>query len=586
MVLVSMDYCYLTEGVKASETDHTDNVAARVSMTMLVMIETLCRSVWAYAVQSKGATEDWLSEQIVKDLETIGLRDERLILKADQESSITDIQRAVARMRKGYGTAIEQSRVGDSNSNGRVERAIQDVKGLTRTLRSALEENIKAPIRLDDAVVPWMVRHAAHLINISRIRADGRTAWQKMKGRRSNGSIQEFCEAVLFKVPKTHRRVGSFEDRWELGCWLGCVSRSGEQLVGTSQGVYKVSAVMRRPPGERWCTELVQGIKGSPAEPIPGSGSRHITAFAKKAQDETSKDAVYIPAPEPTEEPEVRAAKVCKQDVETHGGSERCPGCKALKHGTYRAKNIPECRQRFERILQQYARAKQRFDKAHERRMEGITRKAMAMQAQVEETETQDTNEKASTQDNAAAGGRGGGSGSAGSGATAAQRRGEVQAQNERELQAGMKASLETSTTAAVGSEKTNAEEEADDSGRQLATESTLRGTKRVAEEDLDDSERTQAKVVEETTQTDKSVTKGVKRKDENQDDAARNRDRADDMSSLEQAKSTHPGATHTGEKFTQGELEWRHIGSGVFARTFPKANKLVTTTKNGPPIQ
>ena len=106
-----------------------------------------------------------------------------------------------------------------------------------------------------------------------------------------------------------------FEDRWELGCWLGCVARSGEQLVGTSQVVYKVSAAMRRPPGERWCTELVQGIKGSPAEQIPGSGSRDIIAFAKKAQDETSKDAVYIPAPEPTEEPDVRAAKVCKQDV-------------------------------------------------------------------------------------------------------------------------------------------------------------------------------------------------------------------------------------------------------------------------------
>ena len=64
---------------------------------------------------------------------------------------------------------------------------------------------------------------------------------------------------------------------------------------------------------------------------------------------------------------------------------------------TYIAKHIPECRQRFERILQQDARAKQRFDKAHERRMEGITRKAMATQAEVEETEAQDTHEKVST---------------------------------------------------------------------------------------------------------------------------------------------------------------------------------------------
>ena len=52
------------------------------------------------------------------DLETIGLKNDRLILKADQESSITDVQRAVVRARDGYGTAIEQSRVGDSNSNG------------------------------------------------------------------------------------------------------------------------------------------------------------------------------------------------------------------------------------------------------------------------------------------------------------------------------------------------------------------------------------------------------------------------------------------------------------------------------------
>ena len=54
--------------------------------------------------------------------------------------------------------------------------------------------------------------------------------------------------------------------------------------------------------------------------------------------------------------------------------------------------------------------------------------------------------------------------------------------------------------------------------------------------------------MVEETTQTDKSVTKGVKRKDENPDDAERNHDREDDMSSLEKAKSTHPGAIHTVE--------------------------------------
>ena len=115
-----------------------------------------------------------VSEQIVEELETIGLTNEILIFKSDQESSITDIRRAVAKMRRGYGTAIEQSRVGDNNSNGRVERAIQDVKGLTRTLRSALEANIKGPIRLDDAdgAQSWSgaakVRHRSRLPDLDR----------------------------------------------------------------------------------------------------------------------------------------------------------------------------------------------------------------------------------------------------------------------------------------------------------------------------------------------------------------------------------------------------------------------------------
>ena len=53
-------------------------------MTVLVMVETLCHSVWAYVVESKGASEEWAIEQIVEDLETAGLSGERIIVKADQ----------------------------------------------------------------------------------------------------------------------------------------------------------------------------------------------------------------------------------------------------------------------------------------------------------------------------------------------------------------------------------------------------------------------------------------------------------------------------------------------------------------------
>ena len=201
IVRVAMDYCFLSEDVVAESSDHGQAESAKTVLTVLLMVETLCHSIWAYACESKGASEAWMVEQMVEDFQTVGLTNERLILKSDQENSIKELQRAVAEARAGHGTAIENSRVGDSNSNGKVERAIQDFKGLVRTLRSDLESKIGRRIRLDDPIVPWMVRHAAHLINVSRVRHDGRTAFQLMKGRRSNGKHSPFIEIVLFLIP-------------------------------------------------------------------------------------------------------------------------------------------------------------------------------------------------------------------------------------------------------------------------------------------------------------------------------------------------------------------------------------------------
>ena len=59
-----------------------------------------------------------------------------------------------------FGTGIDNSSVGDSDSNGTIERAIQDVEGQTRTLRAALEERVQERGDLDNPVVPWMVTRA------------------------------------------------------------------------------------------------------------------------------------------------------------------------------------------------------------------------------------------------------------------------------------------------------------------------------------------------------------------------------------------------------------------------------------------
>ena len=170
-----MDYGFIKEDQTAIEDEHGASEVARVCMTILVMVETLCNSVWAYSIEGKGAASaDWLAPKIVEDMNTIGMANERIIAKSDQEPAIVQLQHEVARLRKDAGTAIENSRVGDSNSNGAVERAIREVKGMTRTLRCHLEEKLgkKDQARRPDRAVDGQAR------SIPDHEMQGRPRWE------------------------------------------------------------------------------------------------------------------------------------------------------------------------------------------------------------------------------------------------------------------------------------------------------------------------------------------------------------------------------------------------------------------------
>ena len=67
---IIFDYGFLKENVTLDAEGGT--VAARASMTLLVMTETQCDSVWIYAVEGKGTlTEAWLAPKICEDLATV-----------------------------------------------------------------------------------------------------------------------------------------------------------------------------------------------------------------------------------------------------------------------------------------------------------------------------------------------------------------------------------------------------------------------------------------------------------------------------------------------------------------------------------
>ena len=84
---------------------------------------------------SKGAAnKPWVVKQILHDLDTIGLSQERIIIQKDQEPAITGLTAELARQRKA-ARASEESRVGDSNSNATIEVAEQEVQNMVRRFR-------------------------------------------------------------------------------------------------------------------------------------------------------------------------------------------------------------------------------------------------------------------------------------------------------------------------------------------------------------------------------------------------------------------------------------------------------------------
>ena len=138
---------------------------------------------------------------------------------------------------------------------------------------------------------------------------------------------------------------------------------------------------MRRAPDQRWSAEMIEGIKGTPAEPNPGSGSDVIPTYARKREEKTTEQ--YKPAS--MEVPQVRPVYIYKSDVETHGPTPGCKACQAIGlnrpgHSTGGYPHTPECRQRFEEIL--HSTGSERMRRADER-----MRSARAHAAEEEEME-------------------------------------------------------------------------------------------------------------------------------------------------------------------------------------------------------
>merc|ERR1711973_507294 len=121
----------------------------------------------------------------------------KFVLKTDQEPAIMELKDAVRRSRTEE-IIPEESPVEDSRSNGYIERAIQEVQGQVRTIKSAVEGRYKEEIAPDHPAIPWMVTHAAGTLNRYQVGKDGMKEYRRLRGENHEVKVAEFGECVLY----------------------------------------------------------------------------------------------------------------------------------------------------------------------------------------------------------------------------------------------------------------------------------------------------------------------------------------------------------------------------------------------------
>ena len=606
-----LDYAFLNDEVLEVNEGNGQEEGVAMTMTMMVMVETLCDSVWSYATNGKGhASDPWLAKKIQQDLATVGVGATRIVIKSDTEAAIVELRREVAKSRGDVPTGFDDSRVGDSNSNGKVERAVREVKGLIRCFRSCLQDKLQEVIPLNAPIMPWIVRHAGYVITRCKVHECGRTSLHRMKGQKTNRPMIPFGEVVLFKLPKTKRRLGDLEDRFEKGVWLGLTVQSGENIVCSGGVVYRTGSIMRRAPDQRWSPDLVKAIKGTPAEPNPGSGSSNVPTYAKR-DEQTSGERYEAPPEAPV--PQIRQVRIYKNDVIEHGGTDNCKACQAIAlnrpgHSTGGHAHSGECRLRFEALFREagsvrMAKADSRMDEATYRASE-----AAAEPTAAEEEEKMD-------EDDAAAAAPAADNDEVPVRAPLLQRGtmpgGRVEGGREppqRGTRPGGVADPAMLPSPALPGQPM----------QKFQSPSSPRespGKKRSASQDLEDGSHDQGRpasssgIGSRSSATTSTTTKRAPPAEDPEDERPHAFRCTDELSAcpafdadipiMKLAKSilrqpdvvgsrsvmSHPGPVIPEREITAAERQWNDIGSGVFAKTFSGVDRLITTTRGGPPI-
>ena len=251
-------------------------------LPVLAVKDSASGSVFAHGAPGMAIATGEYGEHTVKavvnDIDSLGYK--RILLKSDQQPSIKVLQQRVKEAWTGE-VVKQNSPVASSQSNGRAEKAIRDLEGHLRTLKLALDSRLGLCVPTDAPAIRWLVEHSADFTSRFRVGRDGKTARERIIGKRNLLNVAEFGESV-FHLPLDRDRgqTAELDPKLQVVIWLGLERSTNEAKIGTPSGVLRARTVRRRLEAERWRADDVLTVAGTPWNPVPGTDASRMRTAA------------------------------------------------------------------------------------------------------------------------------------------------------------------------------------------------------------------------------------------------------------------------------------------------------------------
>ena len=115
----------------------------------------------------------------------------------------------------------------------------------------------------------------------THVGSDGRTAVERIRGRRGRDLMAEFAESILYlplrgSIADKRTSKINLEPRFLNGVFLGLSDNSDEVVVWGPEGIRKARTIRRRPEDQMWNREEVLGVRGTPLQPNPNNEDNRI----------------------------------------------------------------------------------------------------------------------------------------------------------------------------------------------------------------------------------------------------------------------------------------------------------------------